>query len=402
MVSYRRGFAKLIANMRLLILGLLCLLSAVPASAATADLSLSAGNIEFSKSVLIAGDTVRIYAKVRNQGDVDVSAQVFFYQGPTLIGTSQMISVLANGGSDDVYIDYKIPDGEFNIRAVIQGQTPTDSNPDNDVAVTPLYESVADTDQDGIIDDEDNCADKDNANQKDQDNDGVGDVCDTDRDGDGTLNSEDFNPDDETITNPPSPKPKTPEPAKVEPAKPVSHPAPSPFLPLPTPEPAATDTTRTNNSHPEAEAESPANTTEEPANDSATTEPVVAGVQNENSNLVALSSKARLAYDQKDWRTYDFEAVPGVDQSDATFAWDFGDGATSVQKKVSHAFPKSGVYTVTLATIDNQGNITSQAQVFDVSFFHLQNPFVLVTIGFLILIITGLIVFIVRLRRGNL
>lgn len=388
------------ANMRFLLLGALLFFIALPAQAASPDLSLSASNIEFSKSVLIAGDTVRIYAKIRNPGDVDVSAQVFFYQGPTLIGTSQFVSVLAGGGSDDVYIDYEVPDGEFNIRAVIQGQNPADTNPDNDVAVTPLYQSVADTDRDGVIDDEDNCVNKDNQDQKDQDNDGVGDICDTDRDGDGTLNSEDFNPDDDSITNPPSPKPQTPEPTKEEPAKPVSHPAPSPFLPLQSPE----DRNESSSQQNQDDNDSPSSnaTPSQDASNDEGTEPVVAGVQNENNDAIPLSRKALLAYNQKDWRTYEFEAVPGVDQSDATFAWDFGDGATSVQKKVSHAFPKSGVYTVTLATIDNQGNITSQAQVFDVSFFHLQNPFVLMTLAFLILIIVGLLVFIVRLRRGNL
>ena len=370
--------------MRMLICFLLLFLSAASAQAASPDLSLSASNIEFSKSELIAGDTVRIYAKVRNLGDIDVSAQVFFYQGPTLIGKSQIVSVLAQGGSDDVYIDYQIPDGQFNIKAVIQGQDPTDINPDNDVAVTPLYESIPDADRDGIIDTKDNCSSKINPEQENMDADAWGDACDPDKDGDGTPNSQDFNPDDPTIANPPTTKkPDQPQKSEQPPATTTTKPqplAPSPFLP----NPSSTKTLAQNDA-----ATSPA--------------PLVAGVQDENitTTQITTEGKALLAFKQKDWRTYEFEAVPAVGNAVGTFAWDFGDGATSVQKTVTHAFPKAGVYTVTLATVDNQGNITSQAQIFDVSFFHLQNPYVQATVGLLILIIVGLTVFIIRLRRGQ-
>ena len=138
-----------------------------------------------------------------------------------------------------------------------------------------------------------------------------------------------------------------------------------------------------------------------PSPESATNpEPKVAGATVDTSSF-KVKPVTRMAYDQQDWHTYDFRAIPANNQAGATFAWDFGDGATSVQQEVTHSFTKAGVYTVTLATIDNQGNIASQAQVFDVSFFHLQNPFVQATIGLLIVIIAGLTVFIVRLRRGN-
>ncbi|MGH1385868.1 DUF7619 domain-containing protein [Kordia sp.] len=50
---------------------------------------------------------------------------------------------------------------------------------------------VEDTDNDGIYNYQDNCPDTPNADQADQDNDGMGDVCDDDTDGDGILNADD-------------------------------------------------------------------------------------------------------------------------------------------------------------------------------------------------------------------
>jgi hypothetical protein len=55
-----------------------------------------------------------------------------------------------------------------------------------------------DSDNDGTLDCKDNCPTVANADQKDSDNDGIGDACDSDRDGDGVDNSSDCAPDDPT------------------------------------------------------------------------------------------------------------------------------------------------------------------------------------------------------------
>lgn len=166
---------------------ILALLTALPVTvhAATADLAITQGQISFSTNEFYVGDVVRIYAKVRNLGETDMTATVFFYHGATVIGGAQPISLPASGAPEEVFVDFTIPNGSFNIRAVIQGTEPTDENATNNEATTPLYAVISDEDRDGIVDDDDNCASDANANQMDTDGDGQGDVCDADDDNDG-------------------------------------------------------------------------------------------------------------------------------------------------------------------------------------------------------------------------
>lgn len=51
--------------------------------------------------------------------------------------------------------------------------------------------AITDIDNDGILDGSDNCAKQANADQKDTDNDGLGNVCDEDDDNDGVLDADD-------------------------------------------------------------------------------------------------------------------------------------------------------------------------------------------------------------------
>ena len=68
------------------------------------------------------------------------------------------------------------------------------SNP----ASVPGIQCVVDTDTDGVDDARDNCPTVANGDQKDTDNDGIGDACDKDIDNDGVLNAQDNCP---TIAN---------------------------------------------------------------------------------------------------------------------------------------------------------------------------------------------------------
>ena len=368
----------------ILLLGL-SFLSPSIARAEYVDLSISASSVRFSEDTLYANETVRIYATIRNNGDIDSIAQVFFYKSDYLIGKSQPVSVIANGGADDVFVDYKLPEGSFNIRAVIQGADPADSNSANDVATTPLFKTISDEDRDGVLNADDNCPDQANEDQVDFDRDSKGDVCDYDIDNDGVGNSDDDFPSDASKS-----KTVAPPPAVIEPPKP--EPKVEPVIVTPV-------------------VVAPASAEPQP-------EPDVQGVQDEQVvnpepievalDLSGLgyggpvsSPAARFTYRQISWRTYEFVAAPPLGGGNYTFAWDFGDGATSVQPTITHSFPSSGLYEVTLATVDVAGTVTGDSEQLSVSFFHFANPLLLATLAVLIFILVGLVGLIVRLRRGE-
>ncbi|MEK9156732.1 MAG: PKD domain-containing protein, partial [Patescibacteria group bacterium] len=349
-----------------LLLSLLFAFVLAPATlfAATADLGISASNIRFSEDALYAGETVRLYATVRNYGEVDIAAKVIFYQGAVLIGSSQTISVLANGGSDDVYVDYDVPEGTFNIRAVIQGQDPDDENAANDEAITELFTSIRDADHDGVVDDEDNCVDDENLDQTDSDGDDRGDVCDDDRDEDGVSNGSDAYPDDASKSA--NPIAVSEEPVVVE----------EPVFAL---EPVAIDVPVSTS----VQAVAPVDN--EPIGTSAQ-------VPQENPGIfgfgtLSISPYAQFSYRRIDWRTYEFTALPSEGEGEVTYGWDFGDGATSVQQTLVHAFPDAGQYVVTLAVVDEVGNMVSDAETFDISFFHLRNPWIQATLAVLFFVL---------------
>jgi hypothetical protein len=151
------------------------------------DLGISSGDIFFSESTLIAGKTMRLYAAVRNHGTRDVSGYATFYSGSTIIGSSQIITAVAGGQgyADQVFVDWSIPEGSFNIRVDINGQLPQDQNSANDSALTGLFVPEKDADGDGVIDKNDNCPNMANSDQTDTDGDKIGNVCDSDDDNDG-------------------------------------------------------------------------------------------------------------------------------------------------------------------------------------------------------------------------
>ena len=114
-----------------------------------------------------------------------------------------------------------------------------------------------------------------------------------------------------------------------------------------------------------------------------------------------ISPSARFSIEQKNWHTYEFSVLPIMGDRSSTYAWDFGDGATSVQSQITHTFTSSGTFKVTLASVDEAGVITTDSQELSISFFHLSNPLLLATVGALVLIMIGLIALILKLRRGE-
>lgn len=197
-----RNNLKKIVFFGALVLGLSLLGPGAGAQTLEYDLGITSGDIFFPQSNLIAGQSIRLYAAIRNYGTHDVSGYASFYSGPNLIGSSQVVSVRAGGYSDEVFVDWTIPAGSFNIRVDINGQSPKDENPSNDSALTGLFIPKKDTDGDGVIDDNDNCPAIANPDQADVDGDKIGDVCDNDDDNDGlpdanegTIGTSPVNPD---------------------------------------------------------------------------------------------------------------------------------------------------------------------------------------------------------------
>lgn len=315
-----------------------------------ADIEINQYSVRFSEDPLIAGEEVRLYASVRNIGNVDVSGYVYFYQGPTPLGPSQVISLAAEGESEDVWIDFIVPDGPFNIRAELRGLDPADEYTGNNEYLSTVFEPVFDTDGDGVIDDEDNCPEDANSDQRDEDGNGVGYVCD-----------EDEQRADEVV------EPELEEEPIVEVEE-----SPTPeLISLPEPNPAAvSDLVETTISDPLPE-------------DNATEFAIEAIAENIAAERV--SPGAQFTYELLKWRTYAFRVIDAED--DASYKWDFGDGSSSVQPSIGHEFRGPGVYRVTLIAEHADGAVTSDEVEITVSFFHIQNPIIQLIITLLVILI---------------
>jgi hypothetical protein len=374
------------------------------AHAETVDLGLESGSISFSAETLYSGDVIRLYARVRNFGDTDVTAHVLFYQGGILIGQSQPVSLRGGGNPDDVFVDFVVPEGSFNIRAVLQGSSPQDQNPANDATQTALFWPIVDDDRDGVENEDDNCDDVVNADQTDTDGDGSGDACDPDDDDDGFTDENDAYPFDPMRFAEPS----TPSDPPLEEGGdiPVSESKPEPETK--TESDSSTSSIfvgsdavlNTQASQQETDSVSLSKYVESNGDGSAGT---VMEQHTEQQNIASSYSKlttspfARFSWENIDWRTYQFTLAQQPEEG-VQFSWDFGDGTTSVQPRITHAFSGPGTYVVTLAVIDNEGNVLSDAQTFDITFFHLGNPQV---IGLIILLFLALFAFgfaVIKLR----
>ena len=107
-------------------------------------------------------------------------------------------------------LDDAILDGDIDV-TLITGEITSDDPEYDALTATDVADIILvnldderDTDEDGILDDVDNCPETANTNQLDTDGDGIGDVCDDDKDGDGTPNDEDafpLDPEEDTDTD---------------------------------------------------------------------------------------------------------------------------------------------------------------------------------------------------------
>ncbi|MBI5793707.1 PKD domain-containing protein [Candidatus Uhrbacteria bacterium] len=352
---------------------------------AKADLKIEQNDIRLSRETIVAGDQVRLYASVHNIGDEDVSGYVTFYQGSNLVGASQVISVLANGSAEEVYIDFIVPSSSFNIQAQVEGTDPTDEDESNNVAITSLYQPILDDDRDGVANGDDDCPTIADASQADSDGDGLGDLCDTDDDNDGLsdeieteigtnslmTDTDGDGVEDQSDAFPTDPE-RVSEQEEAEQGQEQKQ------------EEGASVTFKELISQvAQTIQESSTDEPDEVEGSQATTSAPEEGLETAE---MTVSPNAIFRYTRDAWNTFTFMEVGSVDDDRILF-WDFGDGVTSSKSVVVHTYGASGTYTATLTLKDAAGETVSEQTIVRVPFFSLQNPVVLVAVVFLSLLL---------------
>lgn len=350
-------------------------------------------DIEFSTDTFYAGEEVRMYATVRNNGDTDVTGEVNFYLGSTQIGPSLGISMPSGGAKEEVFTDFIVPESTFNIRVEITNVNPVDTNLSNNIALTGLIEPIADADGDRIADGVDNCPFAANEDQRDLDGDGEGNVCDDDIDGDGLSNTEEqangtdpLNADTDGDGIPDSDDPT-----------PLGEPL---VVPEPEPEPV---------SEPELPAQPESPVTEKPKSSDEGVSEAIVNTEGTEDEVVLLtnerislfdgdadeveteapqsSQNALFTFEAVRWGTYNFRVVGPTRDGGYRYEWDFGDGTTSNRREVTHYYGRSGTFSVVLSVTNPEGVKTQDTVDVHIAFFDMQNRSVRMLIVFLIVIL---------------
>ncbi len=397
------------------IIALVIALSPTFVFAAGADLKIDASDIRFSKPQLIAGDKVRIYAKIYNVGDVDVSGYIVLYQGSNPISDGQVLSVIVGGAPEEVYVDFIVPSSTFNIRADVRSTDPVDVNMSNNTAVTTVFTPIFDDDRDGVANEKDNCPAIVNPNQLNTDADSMGDACDDDRDNDGLTNDVEIelgtNPlhkdtDGDGVNDPNDAYPTDSKRSVIE-KKPLVQSTPV-LVPKPTPVPVVAEykpnsfAAENNKSGSLVTAPVSTKSTEGAQKNSEVPTEVVSATENKTSSVnnsdVAFSPNAVFRVTQISWNTHLFE-VSNLGEGTVMYEWDFGDSVRSGKPSVEHTYERSGTYVVTLKSTDADGMVKTESTTVRVPLFSLENRLVLLAIISLVTLLLLACISLLVIRR---
>lgn len=372
------------------------------AHAATADLRVDPSDIRFSKSVLMVGDSVRIYTKIQNVGTADVTGYVTFYQGSSVISEPQVISLVSGGNPEEAFVDFVIPSGSFNIRAVVSGTKPAETNLDNNVAITGMITPVPDDDHDGISNASDDCPTVANSDQADTDHDGIGNACDDDIDSDTLTNAVEAelgtNPqlkdtDSDGVDDAHDAYPLDPKRSILEKPMPLSKPVTQPVSVTQGFSPGSPKVaSNTNNTSAQSGSIETASNSSSTITGSTTTAPPsdpIVPTTVATSSKIHVSPNAVFTYEMNSWNTFTFRLIAPV-QDKFVYEWNFGDGVHSSKTSLSHTYAQAGAYHVALKTTDDQGNVSEESADVQVTFFSLSNPFIDGLLVFLGLVLIGL------------
>lgn len=331
------------------------------AAAFQIDLAVSTEKIWLSKDInnLIRGEQVRAYTSVINLGEKDASGLVVFAIGSTVIGQAP-VSLTAKGVQDEAFVDFIIPDKDFNITVQVVNVTPQDQDIDNNETLSQMFHSQEDGDGDGLGDDIDS----------DDDNDGLSDAAEAlkgtdknmaDTDGDGVNDIDDKYPlDSKKSKDEPPPPPKLIEtPKAVEPNK---------QLPAAQAKPAENKLApKVSLNNKKTEASAVKNEKTPKAGE------LVEGVFSSSSAPVL--SDVKIKVEQLNWNTYNFSFttnVAGDDVSALDYSWNYGDGKES-KKNGEHRYRGIGEYYTTLKVKGPFGNYLYDSVAVKVKFWSVNN-----------------------------
>lgn len=147
-------------------------------SATNVNLVIRSQDVYISPNEIIAGQPIKLYAMVSAEGNKDLNGEIKFFLGNVQIGETQPISIPSGGYEEEVFVKWVAPSRPFNFRVTAYSADETKGFANDNEALSAMIYPLADQDQDTIPDIRDNCIEHENPNQLDQDENGIGDVCD--------------------------------------------------------------------------------------------------------------------------------------------------------------------------------------------------------------------------------